>query len=249
MRCLFVETSGDGLLDLAIRAKALGHSVKWFCQSYDPIKRPVGKGLIERIPDFHPWVNWADLILLAGNGRYMREADAWRLQGIPVIGGGVESASWELDRNIGMQVLKRAGIAVPAYREAKTYDQAIAIAKTVEDGIAIKPCGDIADKSLSFVAKSPKEAIWRLERWKREGHAIGQGLMLQERISGIEFACGAWFGPAGFVDGFEENFEEKRLFAGALGPNCGEAGTVIRLVRSSKLADKVLRPIEEQLAG
>lgn len=248
MRVLFIETSGDGLLDLAIRAQALGHQVKWFCQSYDPIKRPVGKGLIERVPDFHPWVNWADLILLAGNGKYMREADAWRSQGIPVIGGGVESASWELDRNKGMAVLKKANIPVPAYREAKTYDQAIAIAKSADNGIAIKPSGDIADKSLSFVAKTPKEAVWRLERWKREARQIGQGLMLQERIEGIEFACGAWFGPAGYVDGWEENFEEKRLFAGALGPNCGEAGTVMRLVRKSKMAEKVLQPVEEHLA-
>jgi hypothetical protein len=138
MRVLFIDTSGDGLLDLAIRAKALSHQVKYFLQSYDPQKRPVGKGLVECVPDFHPWVNWADLILLAGNGRYMREADSWRERGIPVIGGGVESASWELDRLRGMEVLRQARIPVPGYQHCRTIDDAIACVEQHGEGVALQ---------------------------------------------------------------------------------------------------------------
>lgn len=247
MRVLIVDKSGDGLLDLAIRAQALGHNVRYFLQCYDPQKRPVGRGLVERVSDFRPSMRWADLVLLAGNGSWMREMDAYRAEGIPIIGGGVESASWELDRNKGMAILKKAGIPVPAYREAKTYDEAISLAKSSENGVAIKPSGDVADKSLSFVAKSPEEAIWRLQRWKRAGRQFGQGLILQERIDGVEFAVGGWFGPSGFVDGIEENWEGKRFFPGDLGPNTGEMYTVMRLVNKSKLFDKVLKPAEDQL--
>jgi phosphoribosylamine--glycine ligase len=247
VKLLLIDSAGDGLLDLAVRAKALGHQVRCYLQSHHPQKRPVGRGMVERVDDWRGSMKWADLVLLGGNGKWMAEIDRWREMGVPIVGGSVESASWELDRIKGMAVLKHAGIPVPAFREVRHFDDAIAIAAKYEAGCAIKPSGDVADKSLSFVAKTPREAVWRLQRWKREGRKFGQGLILQDRIQGIEYAVGAWFGPNGFADGWEENFEEKRLFAGSLGPNCGEAGTVMRLVRSSKLADKVLKPVEEQL--
>ena len=212
------------------------------------MKRPVGKGLIERVPDWHPHTRWADLIIFAGNGRYMAEADRLRHEGRLVIGGNQECCEFESDRVEGMTAFRRAGIPVPPYRAAANYDTALAIASDNEEGCAIKPSGDVADKSLSFVAKSGREAVWRLQRWRKAGKVFPQGLLLQDRIEGVEVGVGAWFGPGGFTDGWEENFEEKRLFAGALGPNCGEAGTVMRLVRSSKLADKILKPLEDQLS-
>ena len=140
---------------------------------------------------------------------------------------------------------------VPKYRQCATIDEALAhvAGQGDDEGIAIKPCGDVTDKSLSFVAKTPREALWRLGRWKKEGKRFPQGLILQERIEGVEFAVGAWVGPSGFAEGWEENFEEKRLFAGGLGPNCGEAGTVMRLVKRSNLARQVLQPLEDRLVS
>lgn len=247
MRVLFIDDAGDGILDLALRAQESGHAVKYFLRAYDREKRPVGRGMVERVEDWRGWMRWADLVLLAGNGRYMAEMARWQAEGVPMVGGTPESASWELDRLKGMDVFRRAGIAVPEYKECRTFDEAIAHVTKHDEGFAIKPCGDVADKSLSFVAKTGQEAVWKLDRWKRSGKRFENGFILQERIEGIEFAVGAWFGPHGFAEGWEENFEEKRLFAGALGPNCGEAGTVMRLVRRSKLADKVLAPLAKAL--
>lgn len=248
MRVLIVDDSGDGLLDLALRGKALGHNVLWFLRSFDPVKRPVGKGLIERVPEWQPHTRWADLIIFAANGRYMQDAERLRQEGRFVIGGNPQSAAWELDRLAGMAAFKRARIAVPAYQSFNNLDAALAVAARHDDGVALKPSGDIADKSLSFVAKTPAEAVWRLKRWKTQGKRFPHGLILQDRIEGIEFAVGAWFGPGGFVDGWEENHEFKRFFPGDLGPNTGEFGTVMRLVKKSKLADKVLKPLEDQLS-
>lgn len=246
MKVLFIDKSGDGLLDLAIRAWDAGHDVRCFLASYDEKKRPVGKDLVERVADWRGSMKWADLVLSAGLS-YARDLEPYRRAGIPIIGATPEAAAWESDRLAGMSVFKKAGIRIPPYRQCRTIAEAIAHVGKRGEGMAVKPCGDVADKSLSFVARTPEEMLWRLERWKREGKSFPCGLMLQDRIEGVEMAVGAWFGPGGFAEGWEENWEEKRLFAGGLGPNCGEAGTVVRLVRQSKLADKVLKPLEDAL--
>ena len=60
-------------------------------------------------------------------------------------------------------------------------------------------------------------------------------------------AVGGWFGPGGWADGWYENFEEKKLMAGGLGPNTGEMGTVSMYVERSKLAEIALLPMTKML--
>lgn len=247
MRVLCIDRAGDGLLDTAVRAIDAGHKIKYFLRDYDRDKRPVGKGLVELVPDWRPWIRWADLVLLSSNDLYMTEMDRWRNEGVPIIGGGVESAAWEHDRARGMAVFRRAGITVPAYREFTNYDDAGAYVRRRKQPFASKPSGNCDDKALSYVAKTPEELIFMLERWKRVGKRQGIEFILQEKVDGIEMAVGAWFGPGGFVTGWEENFEFKKLCAGDVGPNTGELGTVMRLVRRSRLANAVLVPLEQQL--
>jgi phosphoribosylamine--glycine ligase len=249
VKTLIVEPHGDGLLYLAIRARKLGHDVSYWCRDYDQYKAPIGRGLVERVPDWRPLARRVDLVILGSLGYAQAEFDKLKADGVPVIGAPGLAGEWELNRLVGMQQFKRAGIPVPPYQQCASYDEAIAIVARNDDGVAIKPCGDVTDKSLSFVAKTGREAVWRLQRWKREGKRFPQGFILQELVKGVEFAVGAWCGPGGFADGFEENWEEKRLFAGGVGPNCGEAGTVLRLVKSSKLAQQVLSPLEDKLVS
>jgi phosphoribosylamine--glycine ligase len=249
MRVLIVEPHADGLLDLAMRAQAYRHQVRYFCRDYNQQKCPVGRGLVERVSEWQSSMRWADLVIVGGNGFHIAEFDRWAAAGVPVVGAGEKAAEWELDRLAGMQAFKKAGIPVPPYHQCATLDEAIAYATKRDEGMAVKPCGDVTDKTTSFVAKTGKEMLWRLARWKREGKRFPKGVILQDRIQGVEMAVGAWVGPEGFAHGWEENFEEKRLFAGGVGPNCGEAGTVIRLVGASKLADKVLKPFEDRLVS
>ena len=247
MRVLLIADAGDGFLDVAIRAAALGHQCKIFIRRYDRWKRPIGRGLVDRVDDWRSWIRWCDICLLEGNAVYMYEFDRWRKEGVPIIGGGTESAAWEADRAHGMEIFKRAGIPVPEYREFTDYDAAIAYVKRRDQPFASKPSGNCDDKSLSYVANTPEELVYMLERWKRAGKRAGLEFILQEKVSGIEFAVGGWFGPAGFAPGWEENFEHKKLMPGDLGPNTGELGTVMRLVRQSRLADWILRPLESAL--
>lgn len=249
MRILLIETAADGLLDLALRAQQWGHSVRYCCAGFDPIRCPVGRGLVQRVGDWREHMRWCDLAIFGGNGKWLAEIDRWRELGVPIIGGSEKAAKLELDRLAGMAELKRAGIEVPPYKQFARLDEAMAYVAKRDEGFAVKPCGDVADKSLSFVAKTGAEMLWRLDSWKREGKRFPSGFIVQDRVEGVEFAVGAWVTDNGFAEGFEENWEEKKLHAGRLGPNCGEAGTVMRLVKSSKLAKQVLAPFEDWLVS
>lgn len=192
-------------------------------------------------------MRWADLVILGGNDWRIHTFARYRTEGIPIIGGTAESAEWESDRAKGMQVFKRAGIPIPAYRAFTDYDAAIAYVKRQDRPFVSKPSGKCDDKALSYVAKSPRDLIYMLDRWRRAGKRQGLEFILQEKVKGIEFAVGAWFGPGGFAEGWEENFEFKKLMPGNLGVQTGEMGTVQRYVKKSMLAEKVLKPVEAQL--
>ena len=250
MRLLCICDAGDGLLDLALRAQQAGHKVRFFLRKYDPRTRPIGKGLIELVADWRPHMDWADLVILESNGAYMAEQAVWQRRGCKIIGGNAESAAWELDRSKGMRVFRKAGIPTPPYREFSDYESAIKFVESRGHPFYSKPCSDTADKSLSAKTGVDDNPAWMLRKWKKKHGRPPCPFLLQEAVDGVEFAVGAWFGPAGFSDdGIEENHEFKKLFSGDVGPNCGEAGTVMRYVKRSKLAEKVLMPLEEQLAG
>lgn len=247
MNVLLVCDAGDGLLDLAIRSQATGHNVRFFCRKFDRRTRPIGQGLVERVADWRPHMDWCDIAILEGNGVYMSDMDAFRARGCRIIGGNAESAAWELDRKKGMEVFRKAGIPTPDSREFTDYDTAIRHVERHGEPMYSKPCSDTADKSLSAKTGITDDPTWMLRKWKKKHGRPPCPFLLQEGIDGIEFAAGAWFGPGGFADGWEENFEHKRFCAGDIGPNTGEMGTVMRYVRQSKLAQKVLVPLEQHL--
>lgn len=243
MKLLITDPQGAGL-DLAIRAQRDGHKVKHFIRQTEKTKA-IGRGFVELVDDFRPWLRWADLVFNTDNTRYLRELDAARAEGGLVIGASQESALWELDRELGMKVLKKHGVACPPYRLFNDYDDAIRYVKKENRRFVSKPSGD-ADKALSYVAKTPADLVYMLERWKKTAK-LKSPFLLQEFVGGIEMAVGGWFGPGGFNIGWCENFEFKKLMDGDLGVNTGEQGTVIRYVRRSKLAERVLKPLEEAL--
>ena len=248
MRVLLIDHfGGDGMLDIAMRCQAAGHDTKWHFKRTDRT-RNFGRGLVTIVDDWRDYARWADLIVLADNTKYLREVDAWRKsRGCLVLGATVESAAWELDRTLGQAVFKKAGIPVLPYKEFSDYDSAIRYVMRENRRFVSKPCGDEPDKSLSYVAKSPADLVYMLTRWKKAQKLKGK-FMLQEFAAGTEMAVGAWFGPAGFMPVWCENFEEKSLFPGGLGPSTGEMGTVLRYVDSSNLAWEVLAPLEDALA-
>lgn len=243
MRLLIIDQAGAAL-DLAIRAKRAGHQVKHFIMK-TPKTEHIGRGFVDVVDNFHPWMNWPDLIFLADNTKYLREFDTLRDLGVPVIGPSDELAEWELDRQLGQAILKKHGVEIAPCKEFSDYDRAIAYVKKEGRRFVSKPSGD-ADKALSYCAKTPADMVFMLERWKKIGK-LKSPFILQDFIPGIEMAVGAWFGPDGFGP-WCENFEFKKLMDGDMGVATGEQGTVLRYTRRSKLARKMLEPLTDLLA-
>lgn len=248
MRILAISADGgNGMLGWLMKCRDQGHEIRWYMSKpVDYRAQPIGKGLIEVVNDWASWARWADIIIQDDNTKHVHALEFWRQKGARVIGACKEAAAWELDRTLGQQVFKRAGIRTADYKSFQEYDGAITYVKREMRRFVSKPLGDEADKSLSYCAASPEDMIYMLQRWKKaKRHKAG--FILQEFVGGCEMAVGGFFGPHGFNKGWCENWEFKKLFNGEKGPATGEMGTVLRFVEKSKLADKVLKPLEAEL--
>jgi len=247
VKVLIVENDPDvgcGALNLAIRAKSYDHGVRLFMRTTERNKF-VGKGLVNRVADLDSNIGWCDFIFNCDNSKYLGSMERARNLGKIVISATPETAKWELDRGYGMEILKKAKVQIPESQLFADYNKAIAYVKKTMKRCVSKPNGD-ADKDLSYCAKSPADLVYMLERWKKS-NKLKSSFFIQDFIPGVEMAVGGWFGPGGFNQGFCENFEFKKLMNGDIGVATGEMGTVLRYVRTSKLADKVLLPLVPQL--
>jgi phosphoribosylamine--glycine ligase len=246
VRLLVIDSEGSSGLDLALRAKQAGHEVKFFVRRTERNKL-VGRGFVEVVDDFRPWLRWSNLVVSCLNDFYISALDLHRRDGGLVIAPSVETAAWETDRQKGQAVLRKAGISVIPSTEFSDYDRAISFVKKQMKRYVSKPTGDgTADKALSYVSSGPDDMVFMLERWKRL-NKLKTPFILQEFVAGIEMSAAGWFGPGGWNEGWEEAWEHKKFMNDDLGPATGEQGTVMRYTRNSKLARKVLLPLTEQL--
>lgn len=254
LRILCLDTTSN-CLDFLMRCEAWGHKTMWYDKPRnDGTPRRAGEGIITKIKDFNDirrkWLDWADIIYLPDNTQWIEMLEPYRLQGYPIFAGGMKAAEMELDRGIGQKLMKSHGIPIMESVTFHDYDQAIAFVKKHPEMLVSKPSGD-ANKALSYVANNCGDMVHMLQRWKGKEElrkaARSEGFILQEKKTGIEMAVGGWYGPGGWSKWLYENWENKKLMNGDLGVATGEMGTVCRPVRKSKLADKVLFPIEPYL--
>ena len=246
MKILIIDVQGS-CLDWAMRCQANGHEVKWYIKPRkDGSRSQIGDGLVEKVKDYQEWRKWPDLVFLPDNTCYLKDMDAWRRDGITVVGATESSAQLELDRQAGQDVFKQHGIPVLEGEEFTDYDKAAAYVAKTPERLVSKPCGNEEDKSLSYVSQGQEDMTYMLTRWKKAGK-LKSSFILQKFVPGIEMAVGGWIGPHGFLPVWCENFEFKKLMNDDKGVATGEQGTVLRYVTRSKLADKVLRPCEETL--
>jgi phosphoribosylamine--glycine ligase len=244
-----MDSVGEGLA-LGVRAAKAGHDVKiWYSKDNHPTTGDGFKG-VERVKNWLTHAKWSNLIVPTGNHEFMPKFDQLRREGIRVYGPSVKSAALEIDRARGMKFFEAAGIAIPTSQQFATLKEAEAHVRKTGARFVFKTLGDEEDKSLSYVGKSAADLIARLERWQKLQMNPQGPVMLQEVIDGIEIGVSRWLGAQGWVGPPNENFEFKKLLSGNCGPNCGEAGTVMKYTGGeSKLFQEVLAPLEEKLVA
>lgn len=244
MKVLIWDPEGVGL-PLAMRAQDAGHHVRlWIPPQHGEVVL-VGEGIVERVQNWKASMTWADLIIMTDNSKFANEMEPFFKRGFPIVGANKQAAKLELDRGFGQNVLSDAGVKVLPFKVFSNYKQAIAYVQKENRPFVSKPWGGNPDKSLSYVPSGVEDLIAMLEGWERQ--KLKGEFMLQEMAKGQEMAVGGWFGPGGWSKWINENWEEKRLMAGGLGPNTGEMGTVLRYVKQSNLFDDVLRPVTDML--
>jgi phosphoribosylamine--glycine ligase len=196
------------------------------------------------------YLGWSDLIFLADNSHYTDLLEPYRQLGYPIFAPSPQATEWELNRRVGQEAMKAAGLKTIPSKAFTDYDEAARFVESHPAYLVSKPSGD-ADKALSFVADDAASLSFMLTRWKRNDKlrhdAAKHGFILQEKKTGCEMAVGGWFGPGGWCKWWYENFEYKPLMAGDMGPNTGEMGTLSMYVRESKLADVALKPMTKML--
>lgn len=248
MRLLVLDLDGEGCgVDLAIRAQNADHNVGYYLPPHaGGDERLYGKGMVQRIQDWEKEIGKADLTVLIGNSTARDRLAPYFGRGLPIFGTNDRSAALELDRGLGQRVLKEAGVDIIPYKIVDSSSEAIELICKTGKPYAMKPWGGTTDKSMTYVARSPDDAIFTLQRWEQQGLFEGQ-LMMQEKWDGVEVGIAGWFGPGGWCAAIEESFEHKKFMNDDKGENTGEMGTVIRHVRRSVLFDRILDPLTDYL--
>jgi phosphoribosylamine--glycine ligase len=238
MKILVIDYDKCGL-PFTLKCDEAGHDTKiWMPPS------PIGEGMVEKVKDWKKEIGKADLVFVTDNSKGIKELEPYH-KDHPIFGPNLKGSELELDRECGQNLFDLCGIDVLPYEVFTSYDKAIEYVKREGKPFVSKPWGGNPDKDLSYVPKTAEDLVSRLQKWKTLG--TKPDFMLQEMVTGQEMAVGGWFGPGGFIPWYNENWEEKRLMVGGLGPNTGEMGTVMRYVKSSKLADDVLLPVADYL--
>jgi phosphoribosylamine---glycine ligase len=244
VKILLIDTDGNAL-DWAMQCQDWGHEVKMFVLHPKGGKNEVGDGIVPKVPDWRPYMKWANLIFLTDNIKDIEELEPYRKAGYPIFGPGIDAMNLERDRAKGQEAFKKAGFNILPSTEFNDYDSAIKHVMTTMERFVSKPNGD-ADKAMSYVSKSPADMVFMLQRWKKLGKNK-QPFILQKFNPGTEVAVGGWFGPSGWSQWFCENFEHKKLMPGEIGVNTGEMGTLLKYVKTSSLADACLKPFTSLL--
>lgn len=253
LKVLILDSEGGQGTDFSMRCVAAGHDVKLWINPYkDGTRRSAGDGLVPRVADYHPHLRDADLIIPTGNSFALKERDSLIENGFPIFGAGTLGCKLELDRKFAMDMLERKGVdlGIP-YTVHDNLDQAQKHIEKNGGMFVVKPlAGDVAEKSLTFVPShkdyADQEVMNVFDKWRKHGGIKGK-IMLQEFMPGVEVGVSCYFGPGGWSQWKQHNWEHKKLCSHNYGPNTGEMGTVLHNTKKSPLFDRFMEPLTDYL--
>ncbi|MDG6986134.1 MAG: phosphoribosylamine--glycine ligase [Nitrososphaerota archaeon] len=248
MKFLFV-TNESLSADLAWQLKKEGHDVKMYCHSQG--EKDVGLGFFEKIEEWEPLKDWADVIIFDDVG-FGNKAEQLRNEGKHVMGGSPYTDKLEIDREFGQAELKAAGVDVLPSWDFTSFDEAIEFVKKNPDRYVLKPSGKAQnEKELLFVGQEAdgKDILQILEHYKVNWSKKIKEFQMQKYAEGVEIAVGTFFNGKDFVLPICVNFEHKRLFPEELGPSTGEMGTLVYWAKENPIFERTLLKMKDKLAA
>ncbi len=247
----FLFVSWAGLIgDIAWQITKEGHQVKYYIDA--KTERDIGDGFVEKTQNWRDEVAWADVIVfddVLGHGELAKKL---RDDGKLVIGGTPYTDRLEDDRSFGQEQLKKHGVSIIPYKDFFSFDEAIDYVNKHPDQYVIKPSGEAANmKRLLFVGEESdgQDVVRMLQSYKKAFSDEIKQFQLQNKVSGVEVAVGAFFNGKEFVTPININFEHKKLFPGNVGPPTGEMGTSMFWSAPNKMFNLTLKKFEATLAA
>jgi len=237
--------------DLAWTLVKEGHEVKAYIKAVEDAG--VYEGFIERVEDWKPHVEWADVVIF-DDVEFGAIAQKLRKEGKLVIGGTEYTDRLEIDREFGQAELKKYGVSTLPSWQFSDYGEAIKFVRENPGRYVFKPSASntpSGGKGMLFLGQEEdgRDVLELLEQNRSVWEKTTPVFFLQKYISGVEVAVGAYFNGHDFIYPINVNFEHKRVFPGDIGPFAGEMGTLMYWSGSNKLfkatLEKMLPAVRE----
>jgi phosphoribosylamine-glycine ligase len=252
VRIRLVTRYGDGL-PLLHRLLHEGCTVDFWAQA--AATRRCLVGIVPQAPRPDSDRDEVDLLLadMTGLGRPLEALRAYGASGF--------HDSLEMDRAFALKLVKASGLLVPAWEVVPDVAAAVEFLRArppdslwvVKPATALPACYAFApanraelDAFLEFIAPPAAAPVGR--QGGQASPAGRQGpLLLQERLSGVDVAIGAfyWQGRP-LLPTVHSAIEARRFLAGGVGPVVGSAGCVAWFWRNAR--NKLWRATHERLA-
>ncbi len=246
----FLFVSIDALIsDIAWRVSREGHGVRYCIENAD--ERSIGDGFVDKVDEWEPHVDWADVIVFDDVMGQGEKAKKLRDAGKHVVGGTPYTDRLEDDRSFGQEELKKHGVSIIPFQDFSDFDSAIDYVEKNPAPYVIKPSGEAQNiKRLLFVGQEDdgKDIVHVLRSYKAVYADTVKVFQLQRRVRGVEVAVGAFFNGREFMLPINVNFEHKLLFPGNIGPATGEMGTCMYWSEPNRIYRATLQKLENKLA-
>lgn len=217
--------------------------------AYVEESKDIYQGLIHRVnSELELDISSGDIVIfdMVGGGA---GADVLKSKGYTVIGAGKFNDDIELYRDIGQDLMERAGIPTPeTWNFRHDFEGARAYIEKNKKVYVFKPNENL-DTSLTYVSSSYENMLAMLPYLEDEC-PDDVNFQLQEVVSGIEMSTEAWFNGNKFLLPINSTMEEKKFMPGNLGPNTGCMGNVVWFwdeETSRYLYRTLFEPLEEEL--
>lgn len=173
----------------------------------------------------YPSYKGYDLSLFDLTGR-AKQADASK-QDAPTIGDGTIHCTLENDRQVGLDLMERAGMDVPPYFTFENPAEAKSFVRKYDKRYVYKPFEEGAasdDKALTYVAKDGEDMFNNIDKlFKLSKNAR---FLLQEFVKGTEASVAGFFNGTDFY-ALTCTLECKKFMNDDKGPNTGCSGNLV----------------------